>query len=43
LTESEFERTSTHLVEDLLKGGNEWKKVEDIVRLTIKALTDVVK
>jgi hypothetical protein len=30
-------------VEDLLSGLNEWRNIQDIVRLTFKALADVVK
>eukprot|EP00742_Colponemidia_sp_Colp-10_P010428 GILJ01011451.1.p1 GENE.GILJ01011451.1~~GILJ01011451.1.p1 ORF type:complete len:694 (+),score=153.66 GILJ01011451.1:27-2084(+) len=31
------------LVEDLLQGLNDWRNIQDIVRLTFKALYDVVK
>ncbi|CAG9325041.1 unnamed protein product [Blepharisma stoltei] len=31
------------IVEDLLGGLNEWRSVQDIVRLTFKALSDIVK
>ena len=31
------------LVDELLNGLNEWRAVPDIVRLTFKALSDVVK
>lgn len=31
------------LVEDLINGLNDWRSVQDIVRLTFKALSDVVK
>eukprot|EP00357_Protocruzia_adherens_P011027 CAMPEP_0114975776 /NCGR_PEP_ID=MMETSP0216-20121206/2296_1 /TAXON_ID=223996 /ORGANISM="Protocruzia adherens, Strain Boccale" /LENGTH=802 /DNA_ID=CAMNT_0002336613 /DNA_START=61 /DNA_END=2469 /DNA_ORIENTATION=+ len=31
------------IVEDLLQGQNEWRNIQDIVRLTFKALSDVVK
>ena len=34
---------SVTIVEDLLQGTNEWRSIEDILRLTLKALTDVVK
>ncbi|CAG9326047.1 unnamed protein product [Blepharisma stoltei] len=34
---------STVIVDDLLQGLNEWRNIQDIVRLTVKALTDVVK
>jgi hypothetical protein len=34
---------SVVIVEDLLSGMNEWRNIQDIVRLTFKALTDVVK
>jgi hypothetical protein len=30
------------MVNDLLNGLNDWRSVEDIVRITIKALSDVV-
>jgi hypothetical protein len=31
------------IVEDLLGGANEWRNVQDIIRLTFKALSDVVR
>ena len=31
------------IVEDLLSGQNEWRNIQDIIRLTFKALTDVVR
>lgn len=31
------------IVDDLMGGTTEWRNVQDIVRLTFKALTDVVK
>ena len=31
------------IVDDLLKGLNEWRNIQDIVRLTFKALSDVVR
>ncbi|CAD8114060.1 unnamed protein product [Paramecium primaurelia] len=34
---------STAIVEDLLQSQSEWKNINDIIRLTFKALTDVVK
>ncbi|EAR84714.1 hypothetical protein TTHERM_00637160 (macronuclear) [Tetrahymena thermophila SB210] len=34
---------STMIVEDLLQGANEWRNIQDIIRLTLRALTDVVK
>jgi hypothetical protein len=34
---------SPMIVEDLLQGANEWRNIQDIIRLTFKALTDVVK
>jgi hypothetical protein len=30
------------LVNDLLNGLNEWRNIQDIIRITFKALTDVV-
>ena len=30
------------LVNDLLNGLNDWRNIQDIVRITFKALTDVV-
>lgn len=35
--------SSTVVVEDLLQGLNEWRNIQDIIRLTFKALSDVVK
>ncbi|KAL4493978.1 hypothetical protein ABPG72_021995 [Tetrahymena utriculariae] len=43
ITESEVDPFSVVLVEDLLSGTNDWRNVQDIIRLTFKALTDVVK
>ena len=34
---------STSVVEDLLASAAEWKGVSDIVRLTLKAVTDVIR
>jgi hypothetical protein len=34
---------STVIVDDLLHGVNEWRNIQDIVRLTFKALSDVVR
>ena len=31
------------IVQDMLSGHNEWRNVQDIVKLTLKALCDVVK
>ena len=31
------------LVNDLLSGKNEWKNIQDIVKLTFKAVCDTVK
>jgi len=31
------------IAEELLKDSTDWKNVEDIVQITLKALTDVVK
>ena len=31
------------IVDDLLKGLSEWRNIQDIVRLTFKALSDVVR
>ena len=41
--EQDGEVYSTALVEDLLGSLNEWRSVQDVVRLTLKALTDTVK
>ena len=32
-----------NLVYDLLQGKNEWKNIQDIVKLTFKAVCDTVK
>jgi len=34
---------SATVVDDLLKGISEWRNIQDIIRLTFKALSDVVK
>lgn len=34
---------SPAIVDDLLHGVNEWRNIQDIVRLTFKALSDVVR
>jgi hypothetical protein len=34
---------TTAVVDDLLQGMNEWRNIQDIVRVTFKALHDVVK
>ncbi len=34
---------SPMIVQDMLSGHNEWRSVQDIVKLTLKALCDVVK
>lgn len=39
----ELDPYSPAIVEDLLQGVNEWRNIQDIIRLTFKALTDVVK
>lgn len=39
----ELDPYSPVIVEDLLQGVNEWRNIQDIIRLTFKALTDVVK
>lgn len=31
------------IVQDLLMGKNEWKNIQDIVKLTFKAVCDTVK
>jgi len=41
--EAEIDPYSPVIVEDLLHGINEWRNIQDIIRLTFKALTDVVK
>jgi hypothetical protein len=40
---AEPEFNSPMVVEDLISGINDWRSVQDIVRLTFKALSDVVK
>ena len=42
-TRIENDPYSPVLVEDLINGLNDWRSVQDIVRLTFKALSDVVK
>lgn len=41
--ELDLDPYSPVIVEDLLQGVNEWRNIQDIIRLTFKALTDVVK
>ena len=41
--EQETDPYSPVIVDDLLNGLNEWRNIQDIVRLTFKALSDVVK
>ena len=31
------------IVQDLLTGGNEWRNIQDIIKLTLKAVCDVVR
>lgn len=31
------------IVQDLLAGGNEWRNIQDIIKLTLKAVCDVVR
>ena len=33
----------TAIVDDLLRGVNDWRNIQDIVRLTFKALVEIVK
>ena len=40
---NEVDPYSPMIVEDLLHGKNDWRSIPDIVRLTFKALSDVVK
>ena len=42
-TRNEGEQYNPVLVDDLINGLNDWRAVQDIVRLTFKALSDVVK
>jgi hypothetical protein len=37
------ESYSTAVVDDMLQGVNEWQNIQDVVRLTFKALSDVVR
>ena len=39
----ESEHSNTNIIEDLLNGLSEWRSVQDIVRLSIKALADNIK
>lgn len=41
--EQDTDPYSPVIVDDLLNGLNEWRNIQDIVRLTFKALSDVVK
>ena len=40
---SPAEMVSPPVVDELLEGLNDWRNVQDIVRLTFKALSDVIK
>lgn len=31
------------IVQDLLSGGNEWRNIQDIIKLTLKATCDVIR
>ena len=31
------------IVQDLLTGGSEWRNIQDIIKLTLKAVCDVVR
>lgn len=41
--EMDLDPLSTNIIEDLLESNSEWKGINDIVKLTLKALTDVVR
>jgi hypothetical protein len=41
--DAEIDPYSTAIVDDLLSSQAEWRSLNDIVRLTLKALTDVVR
>ena len=41
--EIDLDPLSTTIVEDLLDSNSEWKGISDIVKLTLKALADVVR
>lgn len=43
LQSQELDPYAPSIVQDLLSGTNEWKDVQDIVKLTLKALCDVVR
>jgi hypothetical protein len=40
---SSNENRSTLIVDDLVNGTSEWRNIEDIIRLTFKAMSDVLK
>jgi hypothetical protein len=40
---SEYDPYAPAIVQDLLHGTNEWKNIQDIVKLTFKAVCDVVR
>ena len=41
--ESSTDPYSSAIVDDLISGASDWRNVQDVVRLTFKALSDVVK
>ena len=41
--ELDLDPLSTTVVEDLLESNTEWKGVPDIIKLSLKALTDIVR
>ncbi len=39
----ELDPYAPSIVQDLLSGSNDWKNIQDIVKLTFKAVTDVLR
>ena len=39
----ESDHYSINIVEELLQGSSEWRNTNEIVRMSLRALTDVVK
>ena len=40
---AELDPYAPSIVQDLLSGANEWRNIQDIIKLTLKAVCDVVR
>jgi hypothetical protein len=41
--DSDMDPYAPSIVQDLLAGANEWRNIQDIIKLTLKAVCDVVR